>query len=197
MPVKHLTQQEVREKLGSGIVMSGIKPPKKSPQPSTSTSEADNSPQPPTSSSVPVPEDQQILGDGVMKESNEPEIEVDYDSDEFRACELLAKQGTPIEVAISSLIDFHGMAEDESRAYYLDALDQRILGAKDMKKSKELREMEQEDLDSEPSLDKMLDWSNPETYAGLGRLASKIMAEKADPQPSSSGAKQDKNSTKK
>ena len=42
MPVKHLTQQEVREKLGSGIVMSGIKPPKKSPQPSTSTSEADN-----------------------------------------------------------------------------------------------------------------------------------------------------------
>ena len=76
-----------------------------------------------------------------MKESNEPEIEVYYDSDEFRACELLAKQGTPIEVAISRLIDFHGMAEDESRAYYLAALDQRILGAKDMKKSKELQEL--------------------------------------------------------
>ena len=69
-----------------------------------------------------------------MKESNEPEIEVDYDSDEFRACELLAKQGTPIEVAISSLIDFHGMAEDESRAYYLDALDQRILEAENSTK---------------------------------------------------------------
>jgi hypothetical protein len=49
------------------------------------------------------------------------------------------------------------------------------LGAKDMK-SKELREMEQEDLDSEPSLDKMLDWSNPETYAGLGRLARNLRA---------------------
>jgi hypothetical protein len=196
MPVREMTPQERKDWLGSGIVMSGFKRPKNSPQPSTSTSEADNS-QLPISSSLPVPEDQQILGDGVMKESNEPEIEVDYDSDEFRACELLAKQGTPIEVAISSLIDFHGMAEDESRAYYLDALDQRILGAKDMKKSKELREMEQEDLDSEPSLDKMLDWSNPETYAGLGRLARNLAAKKAGRSPSSSGAKQDKNSTKK
>ena len=69
-----------------------------------------------------------------MKESNEPEIEVYYDSDEFRACELLVEQGTPIEVAISRLIDFHGMAEDESRAYYLDALDQRILGAENSSK---------------------------------------------------------------
>ena len=34
MPVRHLTQQEVREKLGSGIVLSGIKPPKRLPQPS-------------------------------------------------------------------------------------------------------------------------------------------------------------------
>ena len=33
MPVRHLTQQEVREKLGSGIVLSGIKPPKRLPQP--------------------------------------------------------------------------------------------------------------------------------------------------------------------
>jgi hypothetical protein len=44
-------------------------------------------------------------------------------------------------------------------------------------KSKELKEMEQEDLDREPSLDKMLDWSNPETYAGLGRLAALLKAE--------------------
>jgi hypothetical protein len=195
MAARRMTPQEKADWLGSGIVLSGIKPPKRLPQQSTSTSEA--GPQPPASSSVPAPEDQQILGGGVMKESNEPEIEVYYDSDEFRACELLAKQGTPIEVAISSLIDFHGMAEDESRAYYLDALDQRILGAKDMKKSKELREMEQEDLDSEPSLDKMLDWSNPETYAGLGRLARNLAAKKAGRSPSSSGAKQDKNSTKK
>ena len=64
-------------------------------------------------------------------------------------------------------------------------------------KPKELKEMEQEDLDSEPSLDKMLDWSNPETYAGLGRLAALLKAEKADQQPSSSSAEQDKNSTKK
>ena len=118
MPVRELTQQEVREWLGSGIVLSGFKRPKSSPQPSTSTSEADNRPQ--------------------------------------------------------------------------------ILGAKNMK-SKELKEMEQEDLDSEPSLDKMLDWSNPETYAGLGRLARNLRAkdEAAAPPPSSSGAKQDKNSTKK
>ena len=141
MVVRRMTPQEKADWLGSGIVLSGFKRPKSSPQPSTSTSEAD--PQPPTSSSAPVPEDQQILGDRVMKESNEPEIEVYYDSDEFRACELLVEQGTPIEVAISRLIDFHGMAEDESRAYYLAALDQRILGAKDMKKSKELKEMEQ------------------------------------------------------
>jgi hypothetical protein len=87
------------------------------------------------------------------------------------------------------------MAEDESRAYYLAALDQRILGAKDMKKSKELKEMEQEDLDSEPSLDKMLDLSDPKVLQGLGRLQQILAAEEAD--RSSSGAKQDKNSTKK
>jgi hypothetical protein len=34
MPVRMLTQQEVREWLGSGIVLSGIKPPKRLPQPS-------------------------------------------------------------------------------------------------------------------------------------------------------------------
>jgi hypothetical protein len=138
MVVRRMTPQEKADWLGS-IVLSGIKPPKRLPQQSTNMSEAD--PQPSSSSSAPVLEDQQILGDRVMKKPNEPEIKVDYDSDEFRACELLAKQGTPIEVVISSLIDFHGMAEDESRAYYLDALDQRIRGAKDMKKSKELQEL--------------------------------------------------------
>ena len=44
-------------------------------------------------------------------------------------------------------------------------------------KSKELKEMEQEDLDREPSLDKMLDLSDPKVLQGLGKLASKIMAE--------------------
>ena len=34
MPVRKMTQQEVREWLGSGIVLSGIKPPKRLPQPS-------------------------------------------------------------------------------------------------------------------------------------------------------------------
>jgi hypothetical protein len=33
MPVRHLTQQEVREWLGKGIVLSGFKPPKRLPQP--------------------------------------------------------------------------------------------------------------------------------------------------------------------
>jgi len=32
MPVRHLTQQEVREWLGKGIVLSGFKPPKRLPQ---------------------------------------------------------------------------------------------------------------------------------------------------------------------
>jgi|MEHZ01.4.fsa_nt_MEHZ011261368.1_2 hypothetical protein len=34
MPVRKMTQQEVREWLGKGIVLSGIKPPKRLPQPS-------------------------------------------------------------------------------------------------------------------------------------------------------------------
>ena len=33
MPVRKMTQQEVRDWLGKGIVMSGIKPPKRLPQP--------------------------------------------------------------------------------------------------------------------------------------------------------------------
>ena len=34
MTVRRMTPQEVREWLGSGIVLSGIKPPKRLPQPS-------------------------------------------------------------------------------------------------------------------------------------------------------------------
>ena len=98
MPLREMTPQERKEWLGSGIVLSGFKRPKNSPQPSTSTSEADNSPQ--------------------------------------------------------------------------------ILGAKDMKKSKELKEMEQEDLDSEPSLDKMMDLSDPKVLQGLGKLAANALAKR-------------------
>ena len=38
MPVRRMTPQERKEWLGSGIVLSGIKRPEKSPQPSTDTS---------------------------------------------------------------------------------------------------------------------------------------------------------------
>mgnify|MGYP003653596832 CR=1 FL=1 len=38
-------------------------------------------------------------------------------------------------------------------------------------KSPELQEMEQEDLDREPSLDKMMDLSDPKVLRGLGKLA--------------------------
>jgi hypothetical protein len=37
MPVRKMTQQEVRDWLGKGIVMSGIKPPKRLPQPTSDT----------------------------------------------------------------------------------------------------------------------------------------------------------------
>lgn len=44
MPVREMTQQEVREWLGKGIVLSGIKPPKRLPQQisDTETEVADN-----------------------------------------------------------------------------------------------------------------------------------------------------------
>ena len=93
MVVRRMTPQERKEWLGSGIVLSGIKRPKNSPQSSTSTSEADNRPQ--------------------------------------------------------------------------------ILGAKNMK-SKELKEMEQEDLDSEPSLDKMLDLDDPKVLKALGEWVAEM-----------------------
>jgi hypothetical protein len=37
MPVRQMTQQEVRDWLGKGIVLSGIKPPKRLPQPTSDT----------------------------------------------------------------------------------------------------------------------------------------------------------------
>ena len=37
MPVRQMTQQEVREWLGKGIVLSGIKPPKRLPQQTSDT----------------------------------------------------------------------------------------------------------------------------------------------------------------
>jgi hypothetical protein len=47
MPVRKMTQQEVREWLGKGIVLSGIKPPKRLPQQTsdTETEVADNPPE--------------------------------------------------------------------------------------------------------------------------------------------------------
>jgi hypothetical protein len=49
MPVRRMTQQEVREWLGSGIVLSGTKRPEKSPQPSTDTRKDGSSPPSPSS----------------------------------------------------------------------------------------------------------------------------------------------------
>ena len=37
MPVRQMTQQEVREWLGKGIVLSGFKPPKRLPLPTSDT----------------------------------------------------------------------------------------------------------------------------------------------------------------
>jgi hypothetical protein len=50
------------------------------------------------------------------------EFEVMWDSDEFRACETMAEEETPVEVAVSRLIDFYGMVNDEARFYYIKAL---------------------------------------------------------------------------
>ncbi len=49
MPARRMTPEERKEWLGSGIVLSGIKRPEKSPQPSTDTSKEGNPP--PSSSS--------------------------------------------------------------------------------------------------------------------------------------------------
>jgi hypothetical protein len=39
-------------------------------------------------------------------------------------------------------------------------------------KSKELKEIEAEEMDQEPSLDKMVDLNDPKVLSGLGRLAT-------------------------
>lgn len=39
--------------------------------------------------------------------------------------------------------------------------------------------MEQEELDAEPSLDKMVDLRNPKVLAGLGKLAAQALADQA------------------
>lgn len=82
------------------------------------------------------------------------EFYVMTNSDEFRACETMAQQETPIKVAVSRLIDFYGMCEEDAHSYYMEALQKnRNRGGK---RSKELQEMEQEELTAEPSLDKMI-----------------------------------------
>jgi hypothetical protein len=50
------------------------------------------------------------------------ELEVVWDSDEFRACEIMAQQETRLEVAISRLVDFHGMVKEEALSYYIEAI---------------------------------------------------------------------------
>jgi hypothetical protein len=50
------------------------------------------------------------------------EFEVMYDSEEFRACETMVQQETPLEIAVSRLVDFYGMGKDEARSYYFEAI---------------------------------------------------------------------------
>jgi hypothetical protein len=100
------------------------------------------------------------------------EFEVMWDSDEFRACETLAQQETPVEVAVSNLIDFYGMANDEARFYYIRALQENKNREGKAIGSKGPREIEEEGIDQEPSLDKMLDLNDPKVLSGLGRLAT-------------------------
>jgi len=44
--------------------------------------------------------------------------------------------------------------------------------------SKELKELQAEALEQEPSLDQMVDLKDPKVLAGLGRLAQKYAAER-------------------
>jgi|3_EtaG_2_1085321.scaffolds.fasta_scaffold06176_3 hypothetical protein len=43
--------------------------------------------------------------------------------------------------------------------------------------SKELKEIQAEELEAEPSLDKMLDLKNPQVLKGLGKLAAQALKE--------------------
>jgi hypothetical protein len=54
------------------------------------------------------------------------EFYVMTDSDEFRACETMAQQETPIKVAVSRLIDFYGMCEEDAHSYYMEALQKNM-----------------------------------------------------------------------
>jgi hypothetical protein len=49
------------------------------------------------------------------------EFEVILDSDEFRACEKMAQQETPVEVAVLRLVDFYGMVTEDAWSYYSEA----------------------------------------------------------------------------
>lgn len=44
--------------------------------------------------------------------------------------------------------------------------------------SKELQEMVEEDLTAEPSLDQMIDLSDPKVLKGLGKLAAEALKER-------------------
>ena len=47
--------------------------------------------------------------------------------------------------------------------------------------SKESKAVKQDELDSEPSLDQMVDLNDPKTLQGLGRIAAKLRSSKEDP----------------
>jgi len=97
-----------------------------------------------------------------------------YDSDEFRACATMAQQETPIEEAVSRLIDFYGMGNEEARSYYIEA---KAMKPELLKKFG--AEIEAEELDQEPSLDKMLDLKDPKVLKGLGGLVKALQDEEA------------------
>ena len=102
------------------------------------------------------------------------EFYVMTDSDEFRACETMAQQETPIKVAVSRLIDFYGMCEEDAHSYYMEALQKNMT----QQKSPELREMEQEEFDQEPSLDKLMpDLLAPENAANAKAFFAAILAD--------------------
>jgi len=56
-------------------------------------------------------------------------------------------------------------------------------------KSKELQEMEMEDLEAEPSLDKMVDLKDPKVLKGLGKLAARLRKEDLEAQKEPKKAK--------
>jgi glycerophosphoryl diester phosphodiesterase len=99
------------------------------------------------------------------------EFFVMHDSDEYRACETLVQQETPLEMAVSNLIDFYGMSDEEARSYYLEATQKNRIG--------ELGSQvpTSEELEAEPSLDRMLNLKDPKVLKGLGKLAAQALKE--------------------